>query len=50
MIDNLNVDTFFEIGAGEVLSGLIKRCKKGMNLFSSSTPEKLEAICNEVNQ
>ena len=50
MIDNLNVDTFFEIGAGEVLSGLIKRCRKGMNLFSSSTPEKLELICNEVNK
>ena len=50
MIDNLGVDTFFEIGAGEVLSGLIKRCRKGMNLFSGSTPEKLELICGEVNK
>ena len=49
MIDNLGVDTFFEIGAGEVLSGLIKRCRKGMNLFSGSTPEKLEAITTSLS-
>ncbi len=44
MTDTLNVDTFYELGAGEVLSGLIKRCKKGLSLMSGGTPEKLEAI------
>ena len=49
MTDNLNVETFFEIGAGEVLAGLIKRCKKGLNIFSGATPEKLERIREELN-
>ena len=44
MIDELKVDTFIELGPGEVLSGLIKRIRKGMNLYSSSKPEKLEEI------
>ncbi|MBQ4401930.1 MAG: ACP S-malonyltransferase [Synergistaceae bacterium] len=38
------VDSFYEIGPGEVLSGLVKKCRKGMNLLSASTPEKLEAL------
>ena len=49
MSDNLGINTYFEIGAGDVISGLIKRCRKGMNLFSASTPEKLEAICENLN-
>lgn len=44
MADGLGINDYFEIGAGEVLSGLIKRCKKGVNLFSGATPEKLEKI------
>lgn len=44
MIDGLGVDTFYELGAGEVLAGLVKKCRKGMNLFSAGTPEKLEAL------
>ena len=44
MIDELKIDTFIELGPGEVLSGLIKRIRKGMNLHSSSKPEKLEEI------
>ncbi len=44
MIDELKVDTFIELGPGEVLTGLIKRIRKGMNLYSSSKPEKLEDI------
>ena len=44
MIDELKVDTFIELGPGEVLTGLIKRIRKGMNLYSSSKPEKLEEI------
>ena len=34
----------------DVLSGLIKRCKKGLNLFSGATPEKLEKICEELEK
>ena len=44
MIDELKVDTFIELGPGEVLTGLIKRIRKGMNLYSTSKPEKLEDI------
>ena len=44
MSENMNISTYFELGPGEVLSGLIRRCKKGMNIFSGSTPESLEKI------
>ena len=44
MSDNLGVELFVELGAGEVLSGLIKKCKKGANILSGGTPEKLEKI------
>ena len=44
MADTLEIKNFFEIGNGDVLSGLIKRCKKGLNLFSGATPAKVEAI------
>ena len=44
MADNLGVDLFIELGPGEVLAGLIKKCKKGANILSGGTPEKLEKI------
>ena len=44
MSDNLGVELFIELGAGEVISGLIKKCKKGANILSGGTPEKLEKI------
>ena len=44
MADTLKVDTYYELGPGEVLAGLIKRCKKGMNIKSAGTPETLEVI------
>lgn len=44
MTENLGVDTFCELGAGEVLAGLIKKCKKGMNILNGGTPGSLEAI------
>ncbi|MBQ4469942.1 MAG: ACP S-malonyltransferase [Synergistaceae bacterium] len=44
MADELEINTYFELGPGKVLAGLIKRCKKGMNIFSGSTPESLEKI------
>ena len=44
MADTLKIDTYYELGSGEVLSGLIKRCKKGMNIKAGGTPQTLEAI------
>ena len=44
MTDTLNIDTFYELGPGEVICGLIKRCKKGMNLKAGGTPKTLEVI------
>ncbi len=38
------VDTFLELGPGNVLAGLIKRCRKGLNLMSAGTPDTLEAM------
>ena len=50
MAENLGINNYFEIGAGEVLSGLIKRCKKGAISFSGATPEKLEKINEELGK
>ena len=44
MADEMKIDSFFELGAGEVLAGLIKKCRKGFNLFSAGTPEKLDEL------
>ncbi|MBQ7216104.1 MAG: ACP S-malonyltransferase [Synergistaceae bacterium] len=44
MADTLKIDTYYELGPGEVLSGLIKRCKKGMNIKAGGTPQTLEVI------
>lgn len=44
MADTLNIDTYYELGPGEVIAGLIKRCKKGMNIKSGGSPKTLEVI------
>ena len=44
MTDELGLNRFYELGAGEVLSGLIKRCKKGLTIMAGGTPKALEAI------
>ena len=44
MADEMKIDSFFELGAGEVLAGLIKKCRKGFNIFSAGTPEKLDEL------
>ena len=43
------VETFLELGPGEVLSGLIKRCRKGLTVLAACTPDKLEQIARAVN-
>jgi [acyl-carrier-protein] S-malonyltransferase len=42
------VDTFLELGPGDVLSGLIKRCRKGLAVMAAGTPEKLEEIAGKI--
>ena len=44
MTDELGITEFFELGPGEVLTGLLKRCKKGLSLKAGGTPQALEAI------
>ena len=44
MAGDLGIESFYEIGPGEVLAGLVKKCRKGLDLFSAGTPEKLEAL------
>lgn len=39
-----NAVNFFELGAGNVLSGLIKRCVKGLKPMSAGTPQELEKL------
>ena len=38
------VDTFLELGPGEVLCGLNKRIRKGLTSMAAGTPETLEAM------
>ena len=39
---------FLELGPGEVLSGLIKRCRKGLETIAADTPEKLEEMAKKI--
>jgi [acyl-carrier-protein] S-malonyltransferase len=41
---NDGVDVFLELGPGDVLSGLIKRCRKDIKVMAAGTPEKLELM------
>ena len=43
------VDTFLELGPGEVLSGLIKRCRKGLTTMAACTPDKLELMAKAIS-
>ena len=43
------VDVFLELGPGEVLSGLIKRCRKGLAVMAACTPDKLELMAKAIS-
>ena len=43
------VETFLELGPGDVLSGLIKRCRKGLSVMAACTPEKLELMAKTIS-
>jgi [acyl-carrier-protein] S-malonyltransferase len=38
------VDVFLELGPGEVLSGLNRRCRKGLRVMAAGTPGELEQM------
>ena len=44
MADTLGITEYYELGPGEVIAGLLKRCKKGAAVKSGGTPQALEAI------
>jgi [acyl-carrier-protein] S-malonyltransferase len=44
------VSLFAEIGPGTVLSGLVKRCRKGLMTMSACTPESLEEVAHVLRK
>jgi len=42
------VDTFIEIGPGQVLSGILRRCDRSVRIISVGTPEGLERLESEL--
>lgn len=44
------LDTFVECGAGEVLTGLLKRIDKTATGFAVGTPEQLETVSHEISR
>ena len=48
-ISKNGIENFIELGPGNVLSGLIKRCQKGLNCISGGTPESLEIVAEYLN-
>jgi [acyl-carrier-protein] S-malonyltransferase len=49
-INRNGIEDFIELGPGNVLSGLIKRCQKGLNCISAGTPEALESVAEYFNK
>ncbi|MBL3538597.1 ACP S-malonyltransferase [Aminivibrio sp.] len=44
------VDTFFEIGPGSVLSGLVKKCRKGVTTQTCGSVPEFEALSNKLKE
>ena len=44
------VGAFLELGPGDVLSGLIKRCRKGLTQMSADAPEAIEAMATFLSE
>ena len=42
------VDTFVEIGPGQVLSGLLRRCDRSLRTFSVGDPDALSILLREL--
>jgi len=49
MVNN-GIEDYIELGPGSVLSGLIKRCQKGLNCVSAGTPESLYSVAEYYNK
>ncbi len=43
------VDFFAELGAGKVLTGLVRRCAPGAQAMAVGTPEQIEALAQRLN-
>jgi [acyl-carrier-protein] S-malonyltransferase len=50
MADGFGVGVFLELGPGNVLSSLNKRCRKGITVMSADAPDKLEAIAKLIEK
>jgi [acyl-carrier-protein] S-malonyltransferase len=47
LIENMikdKIDTFVEVGAGNVLTGLVRKINKDVNVFNISTVEDLDKL------
>lgn len=44
------VDTFFEIGPGSVLTGLVKKCRKGVTAQTCTSVQEFEALSTKLKE
>ena len=49
-MSNNGIENYVELGPGNVLSGLIKRCQKGLECISAGTPESLYSVADYFNK
>jgi len=43
------IDTFIEIGAGKVLSGLVRRIERSATCYNAGTPEEIDTVLEKLN-
>lgn len=48
-INEENIDTVIELGAGKVLTGLLKRSFKNITAFNAETPENIDEVIKLIN-